>query len=169
MPKGDLARLCLLYGASLKPDLAHTDDGFGQPIDGPKLLWAMAGRESTFGKDLGPRHEPAYDFGGLYYRTSADLQHGIALYGRDYACSYGPLQIMACNAKGYSPFELGADPEKALGAAVARLRIEVLGRQLARTLDQICDCWNTGNAKDANVPHEYIAAVRHYYITEVIG
>jgi hypothetical protein len=167
MPKADLVKLCMIYGSTL--DFSETDDGIGKPIDGPTLLWALCGRESNFGRNLKPRHEPAYDVNGCYWRRSAVIKAGVAQWGPAFACSYGPLQIMACNAHGFTPVEMGSDPEKAFQAAVARLRIEVLGRQKARTIDEICDSWNTGNDKDANVPTEYIADVRHHYLTEVIA
>ena len=91
------------------------------------------------------------------------MKDGIAKWGRDFACSFGPLQIMACNAKGFTPVELGMSPETAFAAAVARLRIEVLGRQKAHTLAAICDAWNTGNAHDDHVPEAYISFVRAIY------
>lgn len=169
MDRSHLAGLCKTFGATLQSALAGSSDGMGKPIDAALLLWAMSGRESMFGHDLGPRHEPAYDIGGSLYRQSEELQQGIALYGRDFACSYGPLQIMAVNAKGCTPRELGSDPDLAMGAAVARLRIHVLGAQGARTIGDICDCWNTGNDKDRLVPTDYIAYVRHLYITEVLA
>jgi hypothetical protein len=150
-------------------DLAMTDDGCGKPIEGPRLLWALSGQESSFGQNMKPRHEPAYDVGGRYWRNSPVVSVGIAKYGSAYACSYGPLQIMASNAKGYTPPELAGDPEKALAAAVARLRVDVLVRQKARTIAEICDCWNTGNDKDKNVPVEYIEHVERYYATAVMG
>lgn len=169
IPKSELARMCLLYGPTLEQDLAHTEDGFGSPINGARLLWSMAGRESSFGRNLKPRHEPAYDVLGYYYRKDKQVQAGCSLYGRDFACSYGPLQIMACNAHGFTPLELGSDPEKAMGAAVSFLRLHVLRELGARTLAAICDSWNTGNFRDKNIPREYILEVTHYYITEVIA
>src|SRR4051794_28343504 len=108
MPGKELARLCLQHGAEMQRYLVDSDDGFGKPIDAALLLWAMSGRESTFGKNLKPRHEPAYDTGGKYAVASQ-----LAKFGSAYACSYGPLQIMACNAKMFTPAELASDPEKA--------------------------------------------------------
>lgn len=163
IPSAQLQSLCKLYGATLQADLAGSDDGTGAPINGAQLLWAMSGRESSFGRDIKPRHEPVYDMNGRYWRKFDWCKQGVQMYGRDFACSYGPLQIMACNAKGFTPYELGSDPEKAMQAAVAFMRLDVLRRQKARTIDEICDCWNTGNDKDDNVPHEYIAAVRKFY------
>lgn len=168
MDRNHLVTLCKTYGATLDPMLAATDDGFGKPLAGAQLLWALCGRESIFGKDLGPRHEPAYDVGGSFYRESAELQQGVALYGRDFACSYGPLQVMACNAKGHTPRELGADPDTAMGAAVGFLRIRALQHFGAKTLEQICQVWNGGHL-GATTTAGYFEEVRHHYITEVLG
>jgi hypothetical protein len=166
MPRTELARLCRIYGAGLQHDLEHTDDGCGKPIDGPRLLWAMAGRESSFGANMKPRFEPAYYMGGLYWRAQTpggkEVRDGVAMYGRDFACSYGPLQIMAINAKGHSPLELGSDPEKALAASCAKLRLDVLGRQKARTIPEICQCWNGGHV-GAAIPQVYTDTVEHNY------
>jgi hypothetical protein len=161
MAQEELRRLCELYGAGLQPDLVHTDDGTGKPIDGPRLLWALAGRESSFGRNLKPRHEPAYDLGGHYANLPA-VKRGLEQYGRAFACSYGPLQILACNARGFTPAELGADPEKALSAAVAMLRLTVLRAQKAATLEQICQAWNAGHIGGRCTPG-YEQAVRGYY------
>ena len=162
MPRAELARLCKIFGASLTPDLAGTDDGSGKPIDGARLLWAISGRESSFGKNMTPRHEPAYDVGGLYWRTSEEVKQGVGRYGRDFACSYGPLQIMACNASGHTPEELGSDPEAALGAAVAHLKIIILYRQMAKTIAEICQCWNGGHIGARTTPGYVGEVMRHY-------
>ena len=165
MPKAHLQALCKLYGTNLAPALVSTDDGSRKPIDGPRLLWAMSGRESSFGQQLHPRFEPAYFVGGHYYKGNADVRAGVALYGRDFACSYGPLQIMCINAKGFTPLELGEDPEKALAAAVARLRLETLGRQRGATIAEICQSWNGGHVGAVGEPG-YVEEVIHYYLTE---
>jgi hypothetical protein len=167
MTKEELTRLCILYGASLDRELAHTSDGGGKPIDGARLLWAMSGRESSFGQNMKPRHEPAYDVGGRYANLP-EVKQGLEQFGSAFACSYGPLQIMACNARGFTPSELEADPEKALAAAVAMLRLTVLGAQKAATLEHICQAWNAGHVGAKCTPG-YEWEVRHYYLTQSAG
>jgi hypothetical protein len=166
MPRTELARLCRIYGAGLQHDLALTDDGCGKPIDGPRLLWSLAGQESSFGSNMKPRFEPAYYMGGRYWNAQTpggkEVRDGVALYGRDFACSYGPLQILAVNAKGHSPLELGSDPETALAAACAMLRLVVLQRQKASTIEQVCQAWNGGHVGAQTVPH-YVPNVEHNY------
>ena len=74
----------------------------GAHIDGPRLLWAMSGNESTFGHHCTPRHEPAYCT-GIYSRVSTV----VALtekYQHAAHCSYGPWQILLVNCdEGVSP------------------------------------------------------------------
>jgi hypothetical protein len=167
MARSDFNALCLIYGPMLEKELALTDDGAGQPIRGAQLLVAMGGRESSFGKNLKPRHEPAYDIGGLYWKISEEVRAGLAKYGAGYAYSYGPLQIMAVNAPGFTPGELAADPEKAMQAATVRLRFHVLQHQRARSIQDICECWNGGHI-GANTTPGYFEEVQHHYLTEAI-
>ena len=166
MSKEELLRLCKLYGAGLDQDLARTEDGTGKPIDGARLLWAVSGRESSFGQNMKPRREPAYDVGG-HYADAPGIRQGLEQYGRAFACSYGPLQIMACNAHGFTPAELGAEPEKAVAAAVSMLRLTVLRAQKAATLEQICQAWNAGHVGGRCTPG-YEQEVRHYYFTQTL-
>lgn len=150
-----------MYGPRL--NLIGTDDGHGNQIDGALLLWALAGCESAFGKDCSPRFEPAYFTNGYYWRKSEQVRQVIALYGRDGACSYGPWQVLAINARRFSPQQMGADPVSACVAAVDFINSYVLGERQARNLFYIFDTYNSGNWRDANVPHEYIArGVRIY-------
>jgi hypothetical protein len=167
MAKEELARLCRLHGAGLDQDLVHTDDGSHQPIDGARLLWALSGRESGFGRNMKPRHEPAYDAGG-HYANRPEISEGLEKYGSAFACSYGPLQIMACNARGFTPTELAAEPEKAVMAAVAMLRLTVLRAQNAATLEQICQAWNAGHVGGRCTPG-YEQEVRHFYLTQKLA
>lgn len=159
MPAAELAKLCRGLGTTLP--LQGTDDGHGKPIDGPTLLWAMSGRESSFGRNMKPRHEPAYDSGGRYSKNN-EIVNGLKKWGSAFACSYGPLQIMACNAKGCTPDELAHDPEASLGASVAQLRIVVLGEQHAHTIAEICECWNGGHLGATTTPG-YAAEVQAHY------
>lgn len=140
-----LAQLCKTYGPQLNVPPS---------LNGAQLLWALSGNESSFGSNCNPRHEPGY----------CPIMHGhyapaIATLTRDFGClahcSYGPWQIMACNASGFTPLDL-LDPDKAAHATVNFLNREILGRQKATTLEQIADAYNSGNWSDANVPTAYI-------------
>jgi len=61
LTKEELAALCREYGPRL-----HVPAG----VDGAQMLWAFAGRETSFGIRCVPLHEGAYCYGGKYY--SAD-------------------------------------------------------------------------------------------------
>jgi hypothetical protein len=161
MSRAELARLCQAYGGALADDLKGCAGPDGAALDGPRLLWALSGRESSFGKNMTPRHEPAYDVGGRY-ANSSEIQQGLALWGRDFACSYGPLQILAVNAKGFTPMELGESPETALAAACAFLRLYVLRHCKAKTLKEICECWNGGHIGATTTPGYVEEVTRHY-------
>lgn len=162
MTTDHLADVCWRFGPVLDHYLYGTDDGTGKPIDGAHLLWAIAGRESSFGANCKPRHEPAYDSGGKYAseRHQAEL---LRVYGRDAACTYGPWQILPVNAPGFSPEELSRNPDHAAIAVIGFIRRRILEAQKARTLEQIADSYNSGNFRDANIPAEYIKAIKTNY------
>src|ERR1017187_8108565 len=85
--KQQIADQCRISG----PQLVGLPSG----IDGAQLLWAMSGNESSFGANCAPRHEPAFDVGGVY---APHMQSILAQYGSAAAYSYGPWQIMYVNA-----------------------------------------------------------------------
>lgn len=163
------ADLSRRYGFLLDDGLKDSDDGTGQKIMGAQLLWALACRESLRGMNCKPRLEPAYDFGGRY---ASERSQAILLeeYGSDAAKSYGPWQVMLCNAPGFTPNELMTDPAKACVAAVGYLQRYVFAAQKARTLAQIADTYNSGNWRDRVTPdvQAYIAAVTGFYQREVL-
>jgi hypothetical protein len=164
--RSECDRLCLKYGPFVQ--VAGLQDPWGNKLSGSQLLLAIAGRESSFGRNITPRHEPAYDVDGRYWHDNRDLRAAVALYGPLAASSFGLLQIMACNARGFTPRQLAESVEDAMRASVDRLNYYVIGHQKAATLEQICDAWNTGNYKDKNVPEEYIAEVKKHYASEVM-
>jgi hypothetical protein len=61
----------------------------GTPLDKVRLLWGIAGVESSFGLNCNPRHEPGYCFGGRYLDPERTRQWGCLAH-----CSYGPWQVM---------------------------------------------------------------------------
>lgn len=117
--------------------------GLPDDMDGTQLLWAMSGNESSFGADCAPRHEPAYDVGGTY-GSKAVMAPLLAKWGSAAACSYGPWQLMFCNAPdGWSPDNLNS-----LNLA-GRATVIFLNRQIAQfhpqNLAEIGECWNGGH------------------------
>lgn len=139
----EIAAACQQWGPILDHWLVGTDDGRGKAIDGPSLLWAIAGNESSFGANCKPKYEPAYDIGGKYLDVKLYEQ-----FEKSSAYSYGPWQVMLTNAPGFTPNELACDLDKAATATVGFLHRYVFGARKAITLDEALDTFNSGNWKD---------------------
>lgn len=129
-----IAQAALRFGAQVGP--------LPPGITGEQLLWALCGVESSFGANCQPRHEPAFDVGGRY-ATHAPMPTLLARYGPAAACSYGPLQLMLCNAPPtYGPASFD-DLTLAMQASVNFLNQKLRQWQPA-SLAQIGECWNAG-------------------------
>lgn len=149
----------------------------GSSLDPVKLLWALCGNETSFGANILPHHEAGYCpfTNGAYYKNNPDVRHQTALIGCLAHMSYGPLQVMWFNivkfyydATTMGPQEslavaLLTDPNRGMNAAVAFLNKEILGRQGCKTLDEIGDAYNSGNAKDKIIPVDYITKLKANY------
>ena len=133
-------------------------------IDGARLLWALAGNESSFGRNAVPRHEAGYCRGGAYFDKAMTAKWGCWAH-----CSYGPWQILYVNAARHgdilSPVDL-VSPQVSLEVTVRFLNAEILGKQGARTLDEIGDAYNSGNFRDRNIPILYVQRLRAIYEIE---
>lgn len=158
-----IARLCRQYGQLL--DLPSA-------IDGPRLLWAIAGNESSFGANATPRHEAAYCYGGKYFKAAKNGNPLAALtksWGCLAHCSFGPWQILLVNVPTFSPMELMTDAEVSARAALQHLNRNVLRsidlqRPVANVLRDIGDAFNSGNARDQIIPEEYIRRLVGNYV-----
>lgn len=128
-------------------------------VDAIKLLWGIAGKESSFGANCVPRHEAAYCFKGRYYDKKTDIEWGCASHS-----SYGPWQVMHANMPGADPVLLMTDAAYCAVRMVGAMN-RMLKAQAPTGLAEIADMWNSGNWKDANVPIDYIAAVKGFYAT----
>ncbi len=168
-----LLKACFSFGRILQHylDAAKVVDAQGDPVDGPRLLWAISGCESTFGKNYSPRFEAAYAPGGRYYRDSQQQKLLWRNYDRDAACSWSPWQILPCNAPGFSPLELATDLDKAATAVIGYIRRYVLGAKGAVTLEEVLDTYNSGTWRDEQSPavEKYVERGNYYYLTEVIA
>ena len=131
----DIAAACRNYGPGVGPLPAG--------VDGAQLLWAIAGVESSFGLNCQPRHEPAYDVGG-HYATHAPMPGLLQAWGPAAACSYGPWQLMLCDAP------VGMTPQgfDSLDGC-AKASLADLNRKLRnfkpQNLAEIGECWNAGH------------------------
>lgn len=149
-----VAAQCSVYGPQLTP--------LPGGVDGIKLLWAISGNESSFGANVTPRHEPAYDVGGIYSHNSP-MPELLSKYGAAAACSYGPWQLLLANAPDYAPTDF-ADIGKSAQATVSFLN-SLLRRFKPQNLAQIGSCWNAGHIQIPMSPGviRYITDLSNHY------
>jgi hypothetical protein len=108
-----IAALCRKHA----PDLLTPLKWQGTPIDKVRLLWGIAGVESSFGLNCSPRHEPGYCYGGRYFNPVASRAWGCLAH-----CSFGPWQVMFANFPvGVSPLSLVWETDGRVAAEVGLL------------------------------------------------
>jgi hypothetical protein len=138
--RSDVADACRKLGPTLK--------SLPPGMNGVNLLWAITGNESSFGANCNPKHEPAYDVGGRY-STSPDQAALLAKFGSAAACSYGPMQVMLCNApSGSSPADFD-NLETGMSHAIYALQ-KLINRFLPVRVAEVGYCWNGGHIMDPN-------------------
>lgn len=150
----EIASACTEFGPRVAP--------LPETVDGAQLLFAMSGNESSFGANCTPRHEPAFDVGGVY-GNSAAMAPFLAKFPpvgnplqSPAAFSYGPLQLMFVNAGiNALPSDFN-DIGKAFAYSVAFLN-KLLNRFHPQNLGDIGSCWNEGH-----IQHPYSPAVQTY-------
>lgn len=130
-----IADICRKFGTPL--------NGLPDGVLGPQLLWAISGNESSFGANTTPRHEPAFDIGGVYGEGPV-MKPLLAQFGRKAAASYGPWQIMFCNASKNATPDGFNDLESAAEWTVPFLQRQVLHFQ-PDSLAEIGEIWNGGH------------------------
>ena len=135
-----------------------------QPVP---LLLAIADVESSGGANNVPKHEDAYDRGGLYWKEAAHVKDAVRRWGAFAACSYSSWQLLYIVA-----VELGlgaeTDPAQmrddvfAIPWVIAALNRRVFARG-AQNIQDVADGWNSGSFTDTNKPLAYIEAMRLAY------
>src|SRR2546429_7159205 len=90
-----IAALCHKHAPSLLTPLTWQ----GTPLDKVRLLWGLAGVESSFGWNCNPRHEQGYCTRGRYFDVLSTKAWGCLAH-----CSYGPWQVM------FPHFPVGVSP-----------------------------------------------------------
>ncbi len=155
----DFSRLCS-YGSRMLDPIPG--------VDGAALLWAIGTIESARGKHAVPRYEPAFGWKGRYANTQQ--RRLLREHGDLAASSLGPWQVMYCNVWTVTggmvtPLEM-YQPATAMMVTVLWMNSNILARG-AKTVAEIADAWNSGNHKDSNVPHAYIAKVQAEYDARV--
>lgn len=151
----EIAAACRARGPLLRLDACPD-------VDGVKLLWALAGNESSFGHNCKPRHENAFCVGR--YSQQLVVTSLYKRYAHAAHCSFGPWQVMLVNIGVNADLSVFDTAMDAALVAVNFVNEVILGRQGATTLDQIFDAYNSGNFRDANVPTEYIAKGHANYL-----
>jgi hypothetical protein len=154
VPRPTIVDLCNRFGGALKVP---------PTIDGARLLWALAGNESSFGLNASPRHEQAYCHGGRYYDKAL-----TGIWGCLAHCSFGAWQVMYPNISfggAVSPLDVMNKPEVAANAAVQFINRRILMAEKATTIEEIADAYNSGDWRDSIIPEKYIAdLVKNYAI-----
>lgn len=134
VPSSTVLALCRKYGPQL-----ITVAG----LDSARVMAAIAANESSIGANCKPRYEASYDIGGTNYRAE---QIGLVKRFQHAACcSYGPWQMLPCNAQQFTPSQLYADPELCAQAFVAFFNRYIVRTRQARTLEQIAQVYNSGS------------------------
>ncbi len=155
--RDEVAAACRKWGTSL--ELQRCPD-----VDGVPLLWALAGNESSFGANSKPRHELGFCKGR--YAENPKVQDLTKRFGHAAHCSFGCTQVMLVNVPG-DVVDLGAfdTAEGCIATTVIFLNEVILGRQGARTLEQIGDAYNSGNFRDMESAgvKAYVAELRVNY------
>jgi hypothetical protein len=98
----------------------------GSPLDKVRLLWGIAGVESSFGWNCNPKHEAGYCYGGKYFDRERSHDWGCLAH-----CSYGPWQVM------FENFPLGVSPLSLVWDSDGRVASEVVCLGAVRRLNQI--------------------------------
>lgn len=132
-------------------------------LDNLAVLHALADIESGHGvRHLASKHEGAYCYGGFYYRapTGEDLRRLSHVYGCLAHSSYSSWQLLflAAYEEGFrgDPCALRNDVE-AIHWVIRYLNRRIYDRYPRLTPEGLADAWNSGNARDLNVPKDYIA------------
>ena len=150
--RAELASVCRLWGPKLGP--------LPTGVNPTQFLWAIAGVESSFGGNCQARHEPAYDVGGKY-AAHTPLPTLLSRYGSAGACSYGPWQILLCNAP------LTYDPASFDQLTLAVQATVTFMNQLFRHLQpanlaEAAEIWNSGGI---HFDPDYVTKVEAAYKT----
>lgn len=124
--------MCLVRGR----DLLRMNNGDLSKLSPAKLLWAIAGVESSFGERSNPRHESGYCYGGRYYDAELSAAWGCLAH-----CSYGPWQVMFPHfPKGVTPFGLLPQGDGSVAADLClQAAIGVLNPAIARGASNLVD------------------------------
>jgi hypothetical protein len=140
-------------------------------IDGARLLWAIAGCESSFGLNCKPRHEPFYHRLAVE-KKNAQLVKLTELFGCDAHSSFGPWQLLVVNCSSTMRPEDFLDVNRACMETALFLNRRVLGAEHADTVQKIAVAYNSGKWEWANMPPgvaQYARQCQGFYDTEPLA
>jgi hypothetical protein len=116
-----VAELCRKYaGVVLTPA-----NWQGTPLDKVRLLWGIAGVESSFGERSNPHHDASYCVGGRW--VDKDKTHAWGCLAH---CSYGPWQVEFPN------FPVGVSPLSLMWSMDGRIASELCLSAAVRVLNR---------------------------------
>lgn len=148
-----LGKICKLHGQTL--------DKLAPWMDGEVCLQSLASVESNYGLYNIPKHERAYDQGGIYFNKQQWARWGALA-----ACSYSSWQIMypVCVELGFtgSPLDLMQD-EIAIYWVIEYIDRRIIQKGCSK-LQDFADAYNSGSFRDKLVPTDYITKFMKYYI-----
>lgn len=156
--RNDLARACRAFGTCL---------WLPPTLDGPKLLWALSGCESSFGENTNPRHEAYYHELALK-GTNAQLVALTTKFGCDAHSSFGPWQELLVNCSESMTPDQFTNVRRAAMESVGFINKRILKAEKATTLEEIAEAYNSGKWQWMTVPpgaERYAAQCREYYDT----
>jgi hypothetical protein len=135
------------------------------------LMRAIADVETRGGERWGATlHESAYCYGGKYYQMSAELRRLSHPWGCLAHSSFGPWQIMFITAheNGFSddPVRL-RDPMIGAEYLTKILNKRVFDKLPDATPEDAFDAWNSGRARDAMIPTDYIKKAKAAYLSHL--
>ncbi|HET9087127.1 MAG TPA: hypothetical protein VFN53_06380 [Acidobacteriaceae bacterium] len=135
----DFVNLCLHYGPTIRTEVGNKLS----LVDGSKLLLALSGNESSFGHNCKPRHETGYCTG--FYSHNATIVGLTKLFGHGAHCSYGPWQIMFCNAANDATPDKFRDAEYGAIQTVRFMNQILRANNPPRSLHEWGEVWNGGH------------------------
>jgi hypothetical protein len=127
-----VAALCRKHA----PDLFTPAGWQGTALDKVRLLWGIAGVESSYGANCNPRHEGGYCYGGRYFDSVVSQRWGCLAH-----CSYGPWQVMFPHFPfGVSPLSLMWDTDGRVPAETCLVgAVKVLNVAIAHGTKNLAD------------------------------
>lgn len=154
-----LAAACMQFAATLKVPVG---------IDAARLLWALSGCESSFGKNCTPRHEPFYHDLAVSGK-SPQLVNLTARFGCAAHSSFGPWQLLLVNATPTTLPEDFAQLERCALETTAFVNARILIHERAQTVQQVAMAYNSGRWNWDAVPAgvaRYAEQCQGYYANE---